>query len=385
LKRLQVVDLVRAFSILVVLAHHLGCYYISERSHCSFLADLWYRIWINGAFGVTMFFVVSGFVITRLIASQPGGLFNPDYREFYTRRIGRIFPLLALICLIGIVTIHCFPAPSAAFQILLKDPNTPLTPAFWASIATFSFNWYQIFSTHIHENQKIGLHWGVLWSLAIEEQFYFFYPFLLKRLRNEKNLIVFLCALIVFGPLSTKFFIYLFPANPAPDKNSFADFGLIAIGCLLYLFSNRYESFLLKNKAKCVQLCWAGLFMIGIIYWHNYASVDDWWFFWAPSFLGYFYSITLAFGVFFFLLGSLHLDFFKSKYWSVIGWIGKLSYGGYLYHVMVLYLLWPFLTGKNEFLDYFLLAAATFGLAELSYRFFEVPVNLWIRKSLNHE
>jgi peptidoglycan/LPS O-acetylase OafA/YrhL len=78
-KRLQVIDLVRAFSILAVLAHHLGCYYISKQSQSSFLAYLWFRFMINGSFGVTMFFVVSGFVITRLIASQPDGLFNPDF------------------------------------------------------------------------------------------------------------------------------------------------------------------------------------------------------------------------------------------------------------------------------------------------------------------
>ena len=104
-KRLQVVDLVRAFAILIVLAHHLGLATISKPSKSFSLAYLWYRVWINGYFGVTIFFVVSGFVITRLIASEPGGLFNPDFKEFYIRRIGRIFPLLVLVCLIGIIVI----------------------------------------------------------------------------------------------------------------------------------------------------------------------------------------------------------------------------------------------------------------------------------------
>jgi len=91
----------------------------------------------------------------------------------------------------------------------------------------------------------------------------------------------------------------------------------------------------------------------------------------------------MSFGVFFFLLGGLHLDFFNSKCWSVLSAIGKLSYGGYLYHPLILYWLWPFLMRKNDFFDLFILCLVTFILAELSYRFFELPSNLFIRKILN--
>jgi len=383
LKRLQVVDLVRAFAILLVLTHHLGLASISKPSESFSLAYLWYRVWINGFFGVTIFFVVSGFVITRLIASEPGGLFNPDFKEFYIRRIGRISPLLVLVCLIGIIVISVFPENSQAFAYILKDPNSHLTPAFWASIATFSFNWYQIFSAHIHEKYGVGLYWGVLWSLAIEEQFYLFYPFILKSLRNERNLILFLITIIISSPLCGKLFTAVFSDYSALEKNSFGNFGFIAIGCLLYLVSIRYKDFLSRNRNKCLQFCFIGLFLAGAFYWHIYVSVNYWWFFWEPPFLTLFAPTFLAFGAFFFLLGGLHLDFFNSKYWSVLGWIGKLSYGGYLYHAFVLYLLWPFFAGRNEWLDFFIFALVTFGLAELSYRYFEVPVNLFIRRLLN--
>src|SRR5579883_3455216 len=98
--RIQIVDLVRAASILTVMAHHLGFHYITKASSSSFLAFAWYKLWINGGYGVTIFFVVSGFVITRLIDAQPRphGLFNPDFRDFYARRAGRILPLLATTC-----------------------------------------------------------------------------------------------------------------------------------------------------------------------------------------------------------------------------------------------------------------------------------------------
>ena len=384
-KRLQVIDLVRAFSILAVLAHHLGCYYISQQSQSPFLAYLWFRFMINGSFGVTMFFVVSGFVITRLIASQPNGLFNPDFREFYSRRIGRIIPLLTLVCFIGLMFIYFFPSESHAFELIFKNSNAPPSPAFWVSIATFSFNWYPIFSARMHERNAFGLQWGLLWSLSVEEQFYFFYPFVLKCLRNKRSLIIFLSAFIVFGPISCQIFGYFFPTYPFLEKIYLGDFSFIAMGCLLYLVSASYTEVLSKNKKRCFQFCFLGIFLFFIFYWHQYVSVNDWWFFWGPTFLEAWAQTFFAFGVFFFLLGGLHLSFFNSNYWSILGRVGKLSYGGYLYHVIILYLLWPFFTRRNEWLNLFILAVGTFALAELSYRYFEVPANLFIRKALSRK
>jgi peptidoglycan/LPS O-acetylase OafA/YrhL len=337
---------------------------------------------INGGLGVTVFFVVSGFVITRLIASQPDGLFNPDLREFYTRRIARIFPLLILVCFLGIIILTLFPEQSQAFKYIINDPTAPMTSASWISIATFSFNWYLILSMPLREKLHIGMLWSVLWSLSIEEQFYLFYPLALKFLRNKRNLILFLSALIIGGVFSTEALSYFFPNQAHLTENSFRNFSFIAIGCLLYLVSAQLEEVLSKSKKKCVLFCLFGFFLFGIFYWHNYVSVNYWWFFWGTPFFERWIPTFLAFGVFFFLLGGLRLDFFNSKYWFVFSRIGKLSYGGYLYHAFILYLLWPFFAGKNEWLDFFILVAVTFALAELSYRYFEVPANLWIRKTL---
>jgi len=381
-KRIQVVDLVRAFSILIVIAMHFGLLWISKPSEPFFPHYFWYRFMINGGFGVTVFFVVSGFVITRLIASQPDGLFNPDLKEFYTRRIARIFPLLILVCFLGITILTLFPEKSQAFKYIINDPTAPMNSASWISIATFTFNWYLILSMPLHEKLHTGMLWSVLWSLSIEEQFYFFYPLVLKFLRNKRNLILFLSFLVLGGIGSTKALSYFFPNQAHLTENSFRNFSFIAIGCLLYLISAQYEKILSRNKKMCFLFSAFGFFSFGGFYWHNYVSVNYWWFFWGTPYFEIWIPTFLAFGAFFFLLGGLHLDLFNSKYWSVLGWIGKLSYGGYLYHAFILYLLWPFFTGKNEWFDFFILITVTFVLAELSYRYFEVPANLWIRKKL---
>ena len=374
MKRLQVVDLVRAVAILLVLAVHLGSLYITRSSQPHSLVYLWYKIWINGGYGVSMFFVVSGFVITRLIANQPGGLFNPDYRNFYIRRIGRILPLLVLVSLVGIGMMAWFPSSGLPFEHIFKDPQVEMGPGFFLSIATFSFNWYEIFNERLHTTHFIGLYWSVLWTLAIEEQFYFFYPFVLKRLGNERNLAWFLAALVIFGPFSSILFDRLFPGYFSMSRNSFGSFGLIAMGCLLYLISNRYGKLL--SKKRQFFLCLLGLVIVAITYWHNNVRVDYYWIHLGSTYIGI--------GVFFFLLGGLQLEWFESKKWSFPARLGQLSYGAYLYHSLILYLLWSFLMGKNDFGGFFLLAAAIFGLSEISYRYFEIPMNLFIRKALGN-
>ncbi len=377
LRRIQIVDLVRAASILTVLAHHLGFHYITQSSSSAFLHQLWYKLWVNGGYGVTTFFVVSGFVITRLIASQPSpcGLFNPDFRDFYSRRAGRILPLLAASCLFGIIMISFFQSSSYAYHYFFKESSTPFPPSFWLSIATFTFYWYGL--GHQSAAHPFGLHWDLLWSLSVEEQFYFCYPYLLKKLGNERNLRLFLVVLIFFPPVFAALRGFYFPTRDIPILGNLAPFGAIAMGCLLYLASERFRETLSQNKKISWVVCLLGL----VLFLHSYLHQD-----YKADLGGHIIEGSLiTWGLFLFLLGGLHLDFFNSKFWAPFAWPGVLSYGGYLIHPAVLYFLWPIVTGRNEFLAFFIFAAWTFTIAYFSYRLFEVPVNLWVRRVLGRQ
>ncbi len=372
MRRIQIVDLVRSFSILVVLAIHLGCHYVTQSTPSVFLHQLWYKLWINGGYGVTTFFVVSGFVITRLIASQPApySLFNPDFRDFYSRRVGRILPLLAATCLFGIVMISFFQTSSYAYHYFFKEPSASFSPCFWLSIATFTFYWYG----HPANAHPYGLHWDLLWSLSVEEQFYFCYPYLLKKLDNERNLRLLLVVLIFFPPVYAALHGFYFPKRTIPILGDLAPFGAIATGCLLYLASERFKEILSQNKKISSVVCILGLFLFLHAFLHQDYKAD----------LGghIIEGSLLTWGLFLFLLGGLHLDFFNSKFWAPLAWPGVLSYGGYLIHPAVLYFLWPIMAGRNEFLAFFIFAAWTFTAAYFSYRFFEAPVNGRIRSVL---
>ena len=371
MKRIPLVDALRSLSILAVLATHLGCQYIVNPSPWRFLQVVWYKIWINGAFGVTMFFVVSGFVITRLIAQQPQGLYQPDFRDFYSRRAGRLLPLLVVACLLGQLILALPHTPSHAFNYCFQDPQAGLTPGFWLSIATFSFYWYQKFMKVF---EGVGVHWGLLWSLSVEEQFYFLYPWLLKILKRGTNLSAWLYTVVFFQPVFDTAHHFLFPQHDIPVLDSIGPFGSVATGCLLYLKAGQYGPLLSRNKKRSFWILLFGLAVFLKAYLHQDYKADVW-----GHILGF---PLINIGLFFFLLGALHLDFFKSKFWSLVGFPGQLSYGMYLLHIVVLFFLFPLLTGMNDFLAFFFYAAVTTLLAWGSYHFYEVPANLWIRKLL---
>ncbi len=370
MKKIQVVDLVRSVAILVVLAGHLQALFVNHGSKYYALEYLWYKFWLNHGYGVSIFFVVSGFLITRLIALDKPGLFNPDLRSFYFRRIGRLLPLLIWTCIAGVVFSLIANPNTPQFKYCFGNPKVTISFPLLIILSTFSMNWYKVF--HANHHLSLGSHWDLLWSLSIEEQFYLFYPLILKRLGNERNLVLLLVFLVILGPISILIGWRFCPHNNIMIYNSFAAFNLIAMGCLLYLVSERYKNSLLTRPKNSLLFCLSGLFVFLILYLHVYVRGDDDWSLWGNTFIGV--------GAFFFLLGGLHLSFFEKRFWSFLVVPGKLSYGMYLLHSTVLYFLWPYLLGKNEWVAFLLLAGITIGMAWLSYHYFEIPSNSWIRK-----
>ncbi len=369
-RTLNVIDLARSFSILAVLANHLGPNYLTQASASPFLAELWFKLWANGHYGVPIFFVISGYLITRVLAGQPKGLFHPDFRDFYSRRVGRILPLLVLTVLLDLLLVKLGSPLSPQYLFCFSDPQTSLDPLLWVSIAFFSMNWF-LMSPLTGHAKSLMVAWTILWSLSIEEQFYLFYPLWLSRLGRPPVLLAGLVFFIVLGPLLKWVGWTWFIHGSWFALNSFCYFGLIALGGLLYWASETYRDFLRAPKVGG-PLCLAGLWLTLSTYSHVVLRAD----FFGNVFADYFIGL----GTFLFLLGGMNLGFFESKPWRVLGAPGRMSYGMYLLHPLVLFLLWPWLKGLNDFAAFAFFAAAAFAAARLSYQFFEFPVNQWIRR-----
>jgi len=137
-----------------------------------------YGMGLHGGFlGVDLFFVISGFVITRLLLAERARTPRPPLRRFWFRRVKRLLPAVLLVI--------------AAVQtwMLLKDPPglRPTVNAQTLAALTYTSNWYAILG-HVD-------YWDVtqeqaplnhLWSLAVEEQFYLLWPLLLIALTTGR-------------------------------------------------------------------------------------------------------------------------------------------------------------------------------------------------------
>ena len=179
-------DGLRGLAILLVLLHHFG----SPSNFRSVLprpfGEIVNRLFDAGWAGVDLFFVISGFLITSILLSSR---FEPSYyRLFYWRRVLRILPLHFGVLLVGVVVLPLLPPPFKQLGGQSLDHLGWLF--FYMSNVALAFAIVQSFGV-----------FDTLWSLAIEEQFYMVWPWLVRR-TSSKGLIVACLVLIVFGPVA---------------------------------------------------------------------------------------------------------------------------------------------------------------------------------------
>lgn len=181
-RRIPSLDGLRAVAVLLVMmAHALST--VPEPLKPSFPWKLWIG---NATLGVTIFFVISGYLITRLLRQELESRGGISLRNFYLRRVLRIFPefymyilVIALLSLSGVIA---------------TAPNSIL------HAATFLLNYSQFWTPGEQSlyHQYFIFHF---WTLALEEQFYLFWPLLLvlcrlARAKQAAILALFLCPLL---------------------------------------------------------------------------------------------------------------------------------------------------------------------------------------------
>lgn len=175
------IDSLRAISVVLVILFHLDV-----------------RFFQGGFIGVDVFFVVSGFLITRILTHEFTQTGSIDFRSFYARRMRRIMPTLFLTIFLTFIL---------AFLAFSPSDFMNATKSMWMSSIALS-NFYFLRESgyfDISSNFRPLLH---TWSLGIEEQFYLFYPitlFILLRLfsRRKTGVPLSLCFLLLSSFLYT--------------------------------------------------------------------------------------------------------------------------------------------------------------------------------------
>ena len=299
----------------------------------------------SGWLGVDLFFVLSGYLITNVLrrtCSDEG-----YWREFWIKRATRILPPLLVL----LVTV----------ELLYR------LPAIWVGGCLVSFGDVFAYLKSTFEPTR------PLWSLAVEEHFYFFWPFAVRYMPRRK-LMTLLVAIILLEPISRGLFTYLY----RPDWSTFyflTPFRLDAIGLGSLL------SLLLENKSAWLERYagWAtvatcalyGLTrtLAGVSFTRDGNS---------PLYNGAAYFLVAITA--FFLIAHLLLRpttmLAKLFSWRPLVWFGNISYGLYLYQLTIRDLLMR-VYGLPPHRIFWLSATVSTVAAWLSFRFMEEPMILW--------
>jgi peptidoglycan/LPS O-acetylase OafA/YrhL len=143
------IDVLRAVAILVVIALHTVNTQLAAPTPTSFvpIADAFVQIAGHGPYGVTLFFVLSGFLITRMTMMREPELFSLSVRDFYALRLARIQPLLLAVIVFGLALIWGADAESdRVFQYIFRDPQG-ISGAELAGLLVKLFNSFSCFDT----------------------------------------------------------------------------------------------------------------------------------------------------------------------------------------------------------------------------------------------
>ena len=247
MNRIKSIDGLRAISIIMVLIAHAGHTAIEGFENLYFLSTL-------GNLGVLFFFVISGYLITKLLLIEQEKKGKISVRKFYARRVIRIFPIfyVYIFTLIAIKTL--------GFPDLYSNQATLLFAAFYL------WNYKHYMQTPATIEQNGNWFFGHLWSLSMEEQFYIFWPLLFRfnNTKTLKNIIIVFIVSMPFLRILTYFFDIQSRGQITMMLHTAGD--TILTGCLGALIENnlKFKDFLNRfySKTVLIILCFVFLLII---------------------------------------------------------------------------------------------------------------------------
>jgi peptidoglycan/LPS O-acetylase OafA/YrhL len=343
-------DGIRAISFLLVFVAHAG------------LGNL-----VPGGFGVTVFFFLSGYLITTLLRLEYLGTRRISLRDFYLRRALRILPSFYAVLLFALLLslIRVLPGELQALPVV-------------AQLAHFT-NYWNVF--HGIGGQPAGT--GVYWSLAVEEHFYLAFPFLFillqrlypGRVRTQGSLLLALCA----GVLLWRLFLVLHLHSQADRTYLASDTRIdsILFGCALALMANP----MLEAPSQTARRLWRNVLLpLGLavlLFSFTYRAP------WFRETLRYTVQGLALAPLFVVAMLEPRLGPFRALNLPAVRHIGVLSYSLYLVHHVVIYAVEEQLPQVHAVLRGLLCLALSLALAESVHRLIERPCGR-LRRRLAH-
>lgn len=341
-KYIKEIDGLRALAVIMVLAYHLKMPFAK-----------------SGLLGVTVFFVISGYLITGILINEIEESGGVDLKNFWLRRIRRLLPAV-----LSMAVVMIFVSAVVNRVVFTKGCNDLLSAVFGYN------NWWQIFrKVSYFENAGAPSPFTHCWSLAIETQFYLIYPILLILLSKARNRgKIFAAVTAVLAMISVVLMGVLYSPDGDPSRVYYGTdtraFSLL-IGALAAI-QKEYHIIKVKLRGKL----WAVIGSISVLILIGMMMLISSY----SSFLYYggqaIVSVLAAFVVYAVTVSRSLLNIILGS--SILKWIGDRSYSIYLWHYPIIVLMSG---GKRATWWIVILEVVlSVGVAELSYRFIETPV-----------
>lgn len=299
--------------------------------------------WDFATYGVTMFFTLSGFLITYLLIKEKDAFSTINIKEFYVRRVLRIWPLYYFYILLALVFIFFNFRESLSGGVLF---------------------YYLFMGGNICFAMGLTIPLlGHFWSLGVEEQFYLFWPWLVKRFHPLKSISFFLLFFFLLKAIMRITVPELFWYKLI----SITKFDCMAIGALCaILFDRNNRLFISLSFNKFTQIASWSIILL--------AAFDK---LKIPDFINQ--DVFSAASAIIILNVAFNKNSLISLENRVFSFLGKISYGMYVYNSLVIYCLGLLLNNKLSFLNNFCIAtlvivlaiAVTILISWLSYQYLE--------------
>lgn len=322
-------------------------------------------VW-NGQRGVQIFFCISGFLIASTSIRRWGSLAELSARDFYWLRVARIVPLFA--ALLGILSmLHL----AGVQYFVVSEKTGGLGEALLAAL-TFRVNVLEANLGWLPPS------WDILWSLSVEEMFYFFFPIICIFWGRSKFLFIVLALFVAMGPLGRTIFAQ---GNEIWAEYSYlGSMDAISLGVLTALLSARVR---FSRPALLWSASIGVLLLIFILGFSRTANL------WGLKRLGLDMTI-LAIGTCLIMVAAAQSRWQAPRLFYPLLKLGERSYEIYLTHMFVIlafFALFLRLEKPVEMVPVFFAVSilASMLLGELVGRYYSEPLNSLLRKGVKRK
>lgn len=304
----------RFYAAFLVIIYHIKTSFVSN----NIFQFRNFPILIKSDEAVSFFFVLSGFLITFLLLQERRKTSTIKIKKFYIRRILRIWPLYFFIILIGL----------ASNFILIPVLNDQLHSDFnfFHAIIVYVLFLPNLFNTFF----SVGAILNPIWSIGVEEQFYLFWAPIVKFFYERIfYILILIFTLFIIIRLTVSFNPFNFDNRVVKFVYTLRYFYMAAGGIGAY-FATKYPEklkvFIFQSKiSQFLHL----ILLMGYLFFYLYERVPQIHFIFFDIFLSYlFVWIIMNFS-----LNSSRIFNIGNKYTE---WLGKISYGLYMYHMIII-------------------------------------------------